>query len=83
MSKAGKLRAREIRKAQKRAKKESKRRFWESLISAGLNRKRKKIEEKKLQGDHPIGPCGNIGCKKCNPKEYNLRTPRKLREQIS
>jgi len=79
MSKLGKLRASEQRKAAKRARKDSRRRFWENLMAQGLNRKVKNYELEKMHGhDHPRGPCGNIGCKKCNPQEYNLLTPRLL-----
>ena len=26
---------------------------------------------------HPEGPCGNVGCKRCNPAAYNMTRPGK------
>jgi hypothetical protein len=82
MSKQGKLRAREQRRAAKRAKKESRKRYWEALMAAGKNSKTKHEETPKMHGfDHPYGPCGNIGCKRCHPAWYNETTPRLLHAQ--
>ena len=81
MSKAGKLQAREQRKAAKRARKESRRRLWESWMAAGLNSKKKSKKAKKVRlelGRHALGSCGNIGCKECNPAYYNLNPIWKL-----
>jgi hypothetical protein len=79
MSRLGKLRAREQRRQAKRARKESRKRYWESLMAAGKNSKVKEDIIPKMFGfDHPYGPCGNIGCKKCNPEWYNQTTPRLL-----
>lgn len=75
MSKVGKLRAREQRRQAKIARKESRRRQWEAWMAAGVNQKQKKQKSKKLRlekGSHPLGICGNIGCKRCNPTPYNL-----------
>jgi len=83
MSRAGKIRAREQRKAAKRAKKDSKKRQWEALIAQGKNSKDKYAEIPKMHGfDHPYGPCGNIGCKKCNPAWHNMMTPLQIHESM-
>ena len=48
-------------------------------MAAGKNGKDKQDETPKMFGfDHPYGPCGNIGCAKCNPQWYNQTTPRLL-----
>lgn len=39
----------------------------------------KRLRKKKLRtARHVGGPCGNIGCKHCNPSLWNVHTPVQL-----
>lgn len=51
---------------------------------AGQNTKSRRAKLRKQRSvqmrakDHSLGPCGNIGCKRCNPEVYNLLLPGQL-----
>lgn len=81
MSKAKKKEYRLKRRAQKASRKALRRAQYEAWAAAGTNRKRIKRDRKHnyFGVDHPLGACGNIGCRKCNPAPYNLVTPTHLR----
>lgn len=84
MSKKTKAKARARRRAQKVARKEAQRRQYEAWKLSGQNSKSKRAKLRKQRTtqvrltDHPTGPCGNIGCGRCNPADYNLLTLREL-----
>ncbi|MCA9694538.1 MAG: hypothetical protein R3A51_17615 [Nannocystaceae bacterium] len=66
------------------ARKEAQRRQYEAWKQSGQNSKSKRVQLRKQRSNllrsfsHPTGPCGNIGCKRCNPASYNLMKPREL-----
>lgn len=66
----------------KRAAKAARRAKYEALAGSPANKKRKRRIAKAGVGfckyDHPDGPCGNIGCRKCFPKVAKL-SDRRLR----
>lgn len=72
MSKVAKSRSKEKRQKEKKKRKEAQRLLYESYTRAGKTKsKRQTIKSKKLVKpvkcfDHPLGPCGNVGCRKCN-----------------
>lgn len=84
--KAKRSEARKRRRSLKRARKSAEKAKYELWKSLGQNQKSKrvKLRAKQLQkvklrrSRHAGGPCGNIGCKLCNPVPYNLLTPRLL-----
>ncbi|MCA9720591.1 MAG: hypothetical protein H6713_12685 [Myxococcales bacterium] len=84
MSKKAKLKARALRRAQKVARKDAQRRQYEAWKLSGQNTKSRRVKLRKQRAtplrsaDHSTGPCGNIGCKRCNPAPYNLLSPREL-----
>ena len=71
MSAKSKKRRSEERKAAKRRMKAANRAKYEAWKIAGTNSKSKRAKRatKRLarKGRHLTGPCGNIGCTKCNP----------------
>lgn len=85
MSKKKKSEAKQRRRSQKRARKAAQEAKYEAWKKAGINQKSKraKLRAKLLRkktvrlARHLNGPCGNIGCRKCNPIPANLFTPTK------
>lgn len=77
------LDARKRRRAKKVARKAAQRALYEQWKKEGRNTKSKrvKLRAQRLRkktvrlGRHREGPCGNIGCKRCNPIPQNLQTP--------
>ena len=70
MSKASKTRASLKRASLKRSRKAAMKAQYEAWAAAGTNSKRSRSRAKHkvhMNGNHPNGPCGNIGCAKCNP----------------
>jgi hypothetical protein len=73
MSKKAKSEAKKRRRAKKRARKAAQQALYESRKRAGINLKSKRVRlrakrKKTLRTlRHRLGPCGNIGCHKCNP----------------
>jgi hypothetical protein len=81
MSKRAKSEAKKRRRAKKRARKAAQRAKYEAWKAAGQNSKSKRVKLRKKRERtvrsvrHRLGPCGNIGCMKCNPIPENLATP--------
>lgn len=73
MSKASKSRSSEKRRRDKAAQKAAQRARYEAYMRAGQNGKSRRLAIRTSRKrvvrvhDHPLGPCGNIGCPKCNP----------------
>jgi DNA-directed RNA polymerase subunit M/transcription elongation factor TFIIS len=73
MSKKSKSEAKLRRRAMKRARKAAQRALYEARKRAGQNTKskRNKLRAKRTHHvrveRHRSGPCGNVGCPKCNP----------------
>lgn len=82
--KAKRLEARKRRRSKKIARKAAQRAKYELWKSLGQNEKSKRVKlrsQRKLKvrgSSHSTGPCGNVGCKLCNPEPYNLLTPTQL-----
>ncbi len=80
MSKKKKTEAKWRRRAEKRARKAAAQAKYAAWKAAGQNTKSKRasLRVKQLRkktvrsGRHPTGPCGNVGCKLCNPIPANL-----------
>ena len=81
MSKKAKSEAKRRRRAKKRARKAAQKAKYEAWKLAGQNTKSKRVNlrSRRKRGvrneRHAAGPCGNIGCKRCNPIPTNLVTP--------
>jgi hypothetical protein len=81
MSKKAKSEAKQRRRQKKRAAKAAQRARYELWMREGKNAKSKRarLNAKRRKGvrtqRHLTGPCGNIGCKECNPIPENLHTP--------
>ena len=73
MSKKIKSAQRKKRRDQKRARKAANTARYAALRDAGQNQKSKRFQSGKRRAKrvrfvkHRLGPCGNIGCKRCNP----------------
>lgn len=73
MSKKSRARAKDKRQAMKRARKAAQKAQYEAWAREGKNKKSKRTRLKAGRAiasrshSHPDGPCGNIGCGKCNP----------------
>ncbi len=85
MSKKAKLTSRALRRARKAARKTAQNLQYAAWKQAGKNTKSRRAKLRKQRSnnpgrsnDHSHGPCGNIGCKRCNPQRYNLLAPRLL-----
>jgi len=84
---------RKRRRAKKIARKTAQRALYAQWMREGRNTKSKrvKLRAKRLRKKtirlvkHLEGPCGNIGCKRCNPMPQNLQTPaqRALQERMT
>lgn len=74
----GKIRAREERRKKKRDRKAANVALWESRMRSGTNTRSttyKRVRPHRSRHDHAQGPCGNVGCPRCNPIAANLLTP--------
>jgi hypothetical protein len=73
MSKKSKSEAKKRRRQQKTARKAAQRALYEQRKRDGQNTKSKRAKllakrKKRIRLErHRTGPCGNIGCKRCNP----------------
>lgn len=79
MSKKAKSEAKKRRRSLKRARKAAQRALYESRMRSGQNLKSKRVrlraerERKVRLVRHREGPCGNVGCSKCNPLLAQLK----------
>jgi len=84
MSKKAKASARALRRARKVARKAAQNLQYAAWKLAGKNTKSRRAKLRKQRSnpvrskEHAQGPCGNIGCKRCNPELHNLVAPRLL-----
>lgn len=77
---------RKRRLSQKRARKAAQKALYEQRKKEGRNTKSKRVKLRAKQlrkktlriARHLEGPCGNVGCKRCNPAPWNLSTPTQL-----
>lgn len=84
--KAKRSEAKKRRRSEKRARKAAQKAKYELWKSLGQNTKSKRVKlrakalRKKAMRSrrHSDGPCGNVGCKHCNPAPYNLVSPSRL-----
>ena len=73
MSKRAKANQKQKRLLKKRAIKAANKARYEEMRRLGQNSKSKRARNQSKRTkrvnttDHPEGPCGNIGCKKCDP----------------
>ena len=73
MSKKAKSEAKKRRRSKKAAMKSAQRALYETRKREGQNTKSKRVKlrakrKKRVRlVSHRLGPCGNVGCKKCNP----------------
>jgi hypothetical protein len=88
MSKKAKSAAKDKRRSLKKSRKAAMKTQYQAWAASGQNSsKRSKLRAKKnakkrlATVSHTDGPCGNIGCSKCNPMDYNLLSPRLLAAQ--
>jgi hypothetical protein len=87
--KAKRLDQRKRRRAKKIARKAAQKALYQQWMREGRNSKSKRVKlraqrlrKKTIRlARHTAGPCGNIGCKHCNPTLYNLRTPLQAQAQ--
>ena len=78
MSKTAKKNQKQKRLFKKRAIKAANKARYEAMKLAGQNSKSKRAVKQSRKGfkikvSHPNGPCGNIGCKKCDPCNVHNR----------
>src|SRR5512135_249082 len=81
--KARRQRERKLRRSKKIARKLAQKALYEQWMREGRNTKSKRVKLRTKQlrktklrtRKHAGGPCGNIGCKLCNPIPQNLVTP--------
>lgn len=84
MSKKAKQTARALRRQRKAARKAAQNLQYAAWKQAGQNTKSRRAKLRKRRSnpvrskDHSHGPCGNIGCKRCNPELHNMVAPRLL-----
>ena len=84
MSKKAKTTARALRRARKAARKAAQNVQYAAWKQAGQNTKSRRAKLRKRRTslvrskNHSQGPCGNIGCKRCNPELHNVLPPRLL-----
>jgi hypothetical protein len=73
MSKKAKSEAKKRRRSKKRAMKAAQKALYESRKREGINTKSKRVKLRAKRArrlrlvKHRTGPCGNVGCMKCNP----------------
>jgi hypothetical protein len=72
MSKKAKSEAKARRRSKKRARKAAQKALYAGWKLAGQNTKSKRSRKQTKRNTvrdvrHRLGPCGNIGCKRCNP----------------
>ena len=89
MSKRSKSAAKDKRKSLKRGRKAAMNLQYSTWAAAGQNgSKRSKLRNKRNMkkslnvSSHMEGPCGNQGCRKCAPFDYNLLTPRLFADKL-
>lgn len=81
MSKQAKATARALRRSRKAARKAAQNLQYAAWKLAGKNTKSRRAKLQKQRSvqmrnkHHPHGPCGNIGCKRCNPELHNMVAP--------
>ncbi len=81
MSKRTKSENKVRRRAKKRARKAANQAKYDAWKANGNNTKSKRVALRSERSrtarnvKHRLGPCGNIGCKTCNPIPVNLVTP--------
>ena len=88
--KAKRLDQRKRRRGKKIARKMAQKALYELWKKEGRNTKSKRVKlraarlrKKTIQTlRHADGPCGNFGCKKCNPILQNQLTPIQLHQQV-
>jgi len=74
MSKAAKAKAKQKNLIAKRARKSANRAKYDELKRTGQNSKSKRARGQMKKNkrvntiSHPTGPCGNIGCIRCDPE---------------
>lgn len=80
MGRAGKAKRHDVKMRMRRAAKAAKRTAYAAL--AGTSKKSKKLKALRSQGRkkfsagkhrHLVSYCGNVGCKRCNPKLRGVR----------
>lgn len=80
MGRAGKGRRADIRKKQKRARKDANRARFEAMRDSGSNSKDKSNAAASRDGvrnvRHRTGDCGNVGCKRCSPTAIRMEQER-------
>jgi len=82
MSKKAKASARALRRARKAARKAAQNLQYAAWKLAGQNSKSRRAKLRKRRATamrtrtHAQGPCGNVGCKRCNPALHELETSR-------
>lgn len=78
MSKKCKSEAKKRRLAKKRGRKAAEKAKYDAWKASGQNTKSKRVKLRAKRTrrvrsvSHRTGPCGNIGCKQCNPILANL-----------
>lgn len=70
--KAKRTEAKARRRAKKRARKAAEKAKYEAWKLAGQNTKSRRAQKQSKRTTvrdvrHRLGPCGNIGCRRCNP----------------
>ena len=76
MGRAAKTQRATKRKNERKAAKEAKKALYHSYSEAGHSKRKTRRGHRTFNThSHPNGKCGNIGCKTCNPRIYNLLTP--------
>ena len=77
MSKKAKKLQKEKRLEKKRARRTANKARYAALRDSGQNSKSKRFvkNSKRMKRvktiDHPLGSCGNIGCKRCDPNKIH------------
>ena len=80
MGLAGKGRRAEQRKKQKASKKAARKAQYEAYAKSGKSSKRSRRRSRlapKMGGAHAVSDCGNVGCHRCYPRDYNLPNGKK------
>jgi hypothetical protein len=77
MGKKSLTKSKEERRKKKRARKEAMYARFQEYIRKGQNSKSKRFVRKEQKGksvsliSHPLGKCGNVGCKRCFGINFN------------
>lgn len=75
MGKKARIKNKEKRDAQKRARREANKRRWQEMARAGeniktkryLSKRKRKVSLETANINHPDGACGNLACNRCYP----------------